>query len=132
MENLTNQQLREYLKNNGVSGTSRMNKNELINNINYLHSLLYLNKSNPTLKGGDYLGDLRGLIKDFNKKVKPIIDKSKNQGELVVKEMKLKKDLRDKLEKNPKKEKYLKNFDNELGHLVGKKRKELGIKMKKN
>lgn len=130
MENLTNQQLREYLKNNGVNGTSRMNKQELINNVNYIHSLLYLNKSNPILKGGDYLGDLKGLIKNFDKKIKPIIDKSKNEKDLIITEMKVKHDLREKVKRSPKKDMYIKNFDDSIGHMVGKKKKELVKKAK--
>ena len=130
MENLTNQQLREYLKNNGVNGTSRMNKQELINNVNYIHSLLYLNKSNPILKGGDYLGDLKGLIKNFDKKIKPIINKSKNEKDLIITEMKVKHDLREKVKRSPKKDMYIKNFDDSIGHMVGKKKKELGKKAK--
>lgn len=125
MENLTNLQMREILKNNGITGTSKMNKPELI------HHLLYLNTSNPMLRGGDYLGDLRGLIKDFDKKVKPMIDKSKTQGELLVQEMKIKHDLKEKVKRSPKKEFYMKNFENELGHLVGKRKKEIAKKVEK-
>ena len=125
MENLTNQQMREILKNNGINGTSKMNKTELI------HHLLYLNKSNPMLRGGDYLGDLRGLIKDFDKKVKPMINKSKTQGELLFQEMKIKQDLKEKVKRSPKKEFYMKNFENELGHLVGKRKKEIAKKVEK-
>jgi len=117
--NETKKELKRFLKENGFKGYSKMNKNELNKYAEFVKEQLFLNKKGGKIK----------INKNIVTKIKNEIQNVNNAKELIKEEFRLRKYVKDELEKNPEtryqKMKYMKNYGDIIGKEVGKKKKEI-------